>query len=48
MEPVFVAVSRLHPFENSIFTRALGTLTKYSSRALYALRIIFPSNSEGF
>lgn len=37
-----------HLFENSVFTCALGTLTKYSSRALYALRIIFPSNSVGF
>lgn len=25
-----------------------GNLTKYSSRALFALRIIFPSNSKGF
>lgn len=34
-------------FENPVFTHDLGTLTECSSGALYAVRIIFPSNSEG-
>lgn len=35
-------------FGNPVLTHALGTLTEFASRALYAVRIIFPSNSEGF